>query len=103
MSTARPARKQPSTTDVLKLEEFLPYRLNVLASTVSQSLARLYDERYGISIPEWRVLATLGQFGTLTAAEIGRHSHMHKTKVSRAVTQMEGKSLLRREPNRADM
>ena len=69
----------------LKLEEFLPYRLNVVASLVSQALSRIYAERYGIGVPEWRVLVTLGQYGMMTGKAIGAHSHMHKTKVSRAV------------------
>src|SRR5712692_3377659 len=50
----------------LKLEEFLPYRLNVVASLVSQALSRIYAERYGIGVPEWRVLVTLGQYGLMT-------------------------------------
>src|SRR5262245_10672247 len=86
----------------LKLEEFLPYRLNVVASLVSQALSRIYAERYGIGVPEWRVLVTLGQYQTMTAKQIGAHSHMHKTKVSRAVAQLETRKLLVRRANRAD-
>ena len=48
----------------LKLEEFLPYRLNVVASLVSQALSRIYVDRYGIDVPEWRILVTLGQYET---------------------------------------
>ena len=77
----------------LKLEEFLPYRLNVVASLVSQALSRVYADRYGIGVPEWRVLVTLGQFGMMTGKAIGAHSHMHKTKVSRAVALLEKRKL----------
>ncbi len=87
----------------LKLEEFLPYRLNVCASQVSQALSRVYAERYKIGVPEWRVLVTLGQFGMLTAKGIGLHSHMHKTKVSRAVALLERRKLVARRINRADL
>ena len=87
----------------LKLEQFLPYRLNVVASLVSQSLSRIYAERYGIGVPEWRVLVTLGQYGHMTGKAVGAHSHMHKTKVSRAVAQLEKRKLLARRPNRADL
>jgi DNA-binding MarR family transcriptional regulator len=87
----------------LKLEEFLPYRLNVCASLVSQALSRIYAERYKIGVPEWRVLVTLGQFGMMTAKAIGMHSHMHKTKVSRAVALLERRKLVARRANRADM
>lgn len=87
----------------LKLEEFLPYRLNVVASLVSQALSRIYAERYSIGVPEWRVLVTLGQFGMMTGKAIGGHSHMHKTKVSRAVALLETRKLVMRRPNRADL
>jgi DNA-binding MarR family transcriptional regulator len=86
----------------LKLEEFLPYRLNVLASVVSQALSRVYAERYGIGVPEWRVLVTLGQYGVMTGKAVGAHSHMHKTKVSRAVAELERRKLLARRANRDD-
>jgi DNA-binding MarR family transcriptional regulator len=87
----------------LKLEDFLPYRLNVVASLTSQALSRIYGERYGIGVPEWRVLVTLGQFGTMTGKAIGAHSHMHKTKVSRAVAVLEKRKLLARQTNREDL
>ena len=87
----------------LKLEEFLPYRLNVVASLTSQALSRIYAERYGIGVPEWRVLVTLGQYGMMTGKAIGAHSHMHKTKVSRAVAELEKRKLLVRKTNREDL
>jgi DNA-binding MarR family transcriptional regulator len=87
----------------LKLEQFLPYQLMVVASLVSQALSRVYAKRYRIGVPEWRVLVTLGQFGTMTGKAIGAHSHMHKTKVSRAVALLEKRKLLVRRANRADM
>jgi DNA-binding MarR family transcriptional regulator len=87
----------------LKLEEFLPYRLNVLAALVSQALSSIYADRYGIGVPEWRVLVTLGEFGMMTGKAVGTHSHMHKTKVSRAVALLEKRKLVSRRVNRADM
>jgi DNA-binding MarR family transcriptional regulator len=87
----------------LKLEKFLPYQLNVVTSLVSLALSRVYARRYGIGVPEWRVLVTLGQYGVMTGKAIGAHTHMHKTKVSRAVALMEQRKLLVRRANRADM
>jgi len=87
----------------LKLEQFLPYQLNVVASLVSLALSRVYARRYGIGVPEWRVLVTLGQYGVMTAKAIGAHTHMHKTKVSRAVALLEKRRLLTRRANREDM
>jgi len=87
----------------LRLEQFLPYQLNVVAALVSEALSRVYARRYRIGIPEWRVLVTLGQFGVITGKAIGAHTHMHKTKVSRAVALLEKRKLLARRINRADM
>ena len=92
------ARERPP----LQLEDFLPHQLNVLSSLVSQALTRVYG-RYGIGIPEWRVLVTLGQFGVMTGKAIGARTHMHKTKVSRAVAQLERRKFLTRRANRADL
>ena len=69
----------------LGLEQFLPYRLNRASEIVSRRFSRHYKARYGMTRPEWRALATLGQHTQMTATEIGAHSTMHKTKVSRAV------------------
>lgn len=87
----------------LKLEEFLPYQLNVLASLVSQALSRIYVRRYDLGVPEWRVLVTLGQYGVMTGKAVGVHSHMHKTKVSRAVAELEKRKLISRRANRSDL
>ena len=65
----------------LALEGFLPYRLARAAEQVSRQFAALYRERHGMTRPEWRTLATIGQFNRITATAIGQHSSMHKTKV----------------------
>jgi DNA-binding MarR family transcriptional regulator len=93
---------KPLIREALKLEAFLPYRLNVLGVVVSEGLARVYSSRFGLDIAGWRVIATLGQFGGSTAKSIGLHSHMHKTKVSRAVMDLEGRALVERLANPAD-
>ena len=74
------------TNDIaLALEAFLPYKLSRAAELVSLRFARIYKDHAGLTRPEWRILATLGQYGTLTAKAIGAHSSMHKTKVSLCV------------------
>ena len=87
----------------IELERFLPYRLNVAAEAVSRALSKIYAERYGISVPEWRIIATLGQYDTMTAKEIGIHSRMHKTKVSRAAASLVQNGLVARRPNADDL
>jgi DNA-binding MarR family transcriptional regulator len=109
MTNSGPVRDDTAHVDaaqaeapLLKLEDFLPHRLNVLSSLVSQALTRVYG-RYGIGIPEWRVLVTLGENGVMTGKAVGAHTHMHKTKVSRAVAQLEQRKFLSRRANRADL
>ncbi|HZQ11959.1 MAG TPA: MarR family transcriptional regulator [Pseudolabrys sp.] len=92
-----------SSAPPLKLDDFLPYRLNVCSALVTQALSRIYAGRYKIGVPEWRVLVTLGEFGVMTAKAIGTHSHMHKTKVSRAVALLERRKLVARKANRDDL
>ena len=93
---------EPAEKPLIQLEGFLPHRLNVLSSLVSQALTQVYS-KYGIGIPEWRVLVSLGQFGVMTGKAIGARTHMHKTKVSRAVAQLEERKFVTRKANRADL
>lgn len=86
----------------LVLAKFLPYRLNHLAAVVSRQAQAVYRAHYDLTMPEWRVLATLGEFGSLTAKQIGAHSAMHKTKVSRAAASLEARRWLARTVNEAD-
>src|SRR5438067_13844976 len=96
------AASAASESPLLKLEDFLPHRLNVLSSLVSQALTRVYG-RYGIGIPEWRGLVTLGEKGGVTGKGVGAHTHMHKTKGSRGVGHLGQRRFRRRGPHRAEV
>ena len=74
--------------DELILEKFMPYRLAVLSNTISTTVARAYDKRFSVSIPEWRVIAILGRFPGLSAVEVAERTMMDKVAVSRAVTKL---------------
>jgi DNA-binding MarR family transcriptional regulator len=86
----------------LVLEDFLPYRLSRAGALVSSGFREVYGRHHDLTIPEWRVLATLGQFGEMTAKAVGAHSSMHKTKVSRAVQSLEDRRCLKRRRSAAD-
>ncbi len=88
--------------DLLELESFLPYRLHRLADLVSREFSRVYKDRLGLTRPEWRTLAGLGQHGTMTATTLGAQSAMHKTMVSRAVAELERRRWLARRTDPAD-
>ena len=86
----------------LELERFLPYRLSVLSNRVSQAIADLYAERFGIGTTQWRVIAVLGRFPGLSANEVAERTAMDKVAVSRAVASLLDKGLLQREVHASD-
>lgn len=79
---------EEETTKELILEDFLPYKLAILSHTVSSLVAHVYDKRFGLTIPEWRVIAIVGRFPGLSAVEVAERTMMDKVAVSRAVTKL---------------
>src|SRR3546814_14741843 len=80
----------------LKLEAFLPYRLSVLANTLSRLVAQTYEHRYVLSVGEWRLLAVLARFGPLSANQVCARTAMDKVRVSRAVSRAVRRGLVDR-------
>ncbi len=72
----------------LELEHFLPYRLSILSNTVSQSIATEYQDRFELSMTEWRVMTILARFPEISAREVVDRSAMDKVAVSRAVARL---------------
>lgn len=79
---------EPEQHKELILEDFLPYRLAILSHTVSSLIARVYDKRFGLTIPEWRVIAIVGRFPGLSAVEVAERTMLDKVAISRAVTKL---------------
>jgi DNA-binding MarR family transcriptional regulator len=69
----------------LHLDRFIPYRLSVLSNTISMSIAAAYEREFGLSIPQWRIMAVLARFPDLSAIEVAERTAMDKVAVSRAV------------------
>ena len=87
----------------LDLFKFAPFRLNRLAAEVSAALSSEYQERYGLDIPEWRVLATLGFRNDACSAQYISHcTRTHKSTISRAVTALMERKLIERVENEDD-
>ncbi len=63
----------------------MPYRLSVLTNIVSQSIADAYEREFGLTIPQWRVIAVLARYPGLSAIEVAERTAMDKVAVSRAV------------------
>jgi DNA-binding MarR family transcriptional regulator len=94
------AAKKGSKLDLFR---FVPFRLNRLAAEVSSALSVEYQERYGLDIPEWRVLATLGFRNEACSAQYIAHcTRTHKSTISRAVTALMNRQLVERVENADD-
>jgi DNA-binding MarR family transcriptional regulator len=87
----------------LDLFKFVPFRLNRLGAEVSAALSSEYHERYGLDIPEWRVIATLGFRNEACSAQyIAQCTRTHKSTISRAVTSLMERQLIERVENEDD-
>jgi DNA-binding MarR family transcriptional regulator len=89
---------QPMTS----LSRFLPYQLSIASNAVSARIALEYRARFGLSVPEWRVMAVLGDSGALTQRELTRRTLMDKVAVNRACKVLEERGLTARTPNSLD-
>lgn len=82
------AKRKPSPAELLVLEDFLPYRLSILSNRISRAIAARYADTFGLTIPEWRIIAVLGRRPGLTAKEVAEATEMDKVAVSRAVAKL---------------
>ncbi len=96
------AKEGKPAAAALMLDAFLPYRLSVLANSVSRAIARLYAERFDLTIPEWRVMAVLGSCAPLSANQVAERTAMDKVRVSRAVARLLRSGRIDRRPDAAD-
>ena len=96
----------------LVLNEYLPYQLANLARRISDACNEEYGLPYGISVAEWRILARLGQniegqnieaqATEMHSRGLGDITFMDKSRVSRALKQLQDKGYLSRRPDPAD-
>ena len=86
----------------IRLGEFMPYRLSITSNAVSDLIAGEYRARFGLKIPEWRVMAVLGDAGALTQRELVAATLMDKVAVNRACKVLEDRGLVARSPNARD-
>jgi DNA-binding MarR family transcriptional regulator len=85
-----------------RLGEFMPYRLSVTSNAVSSIIAGEYRTRFGLKVPEWRVMAVLGDVGSATQRELVAATLMDKVAVNRACKVLEHRGLVTRSPNASD-
>jgi DNA-binding MarR family transcriptional regulator len=90
------------TDPTLRLDDFLPYRLSVTSNLVSDRIAQSYRALFGLTIPEWRMIAVLAEHAGATQQEIGTRTRMDKVTISRAAIALATRTLVERVPNPAD-
>ena len=85
-----------------RLADFVPYQMSVATNVVSDLIAREYRSTYGLKIPEWRVMAVLGDSGARTQRDLVHATRMDKVAVNRACKVLEDRALVQRSPNARD-
>lgn len=91
-----------SDKPVLTLERFLPYRLSILSNKVSTMIADTYQDKFALSITEWRIMAVLGEYPGSSADEISSKTQIEKSILSRSVNRLLKRHLIEREVSDTD-
>jgi DNA-binding MarR family transcriptional regulator len=92
----------PGCDDDLRLDAYLPYRLSVASNAVSGLIARAYQDRFGLSVPQWRLICVLAEDGGLTQGQLVARTVMDKVMVSRAAQGLLNRHLIARSDHHAD-
>jgi DNA-binding MarR family transcriptional regulator len=92
----------PNKSRKLRLHDYLPYRLSVATNAVSRLIARAYESRFALKIPQWRLMAVLADEGPLTQQALCVRTIMDKVTVMRAAQGLLRRRLIRRVPNAQD-
>ena len=88
--------------DTLRLDAFIPFRLSVTSNLVSDTIASTYQALFGLSIPEWRLIAVVAEEEGTTQQLVGRRTRMDKVTVSRATIALVDRGLMERRPHMSD-
>ena len=86
----------------LNLDNFLPYRLSVASNALSSRIAAEYENRFGLKIPEWRLMAVLGEGQPKTQRELVEATRMDKVTVNRAAKALADRQLIARQAHEVD-
>lgn len=85
-----------SDESLLTLERYLPYRLSILSNKVSSLIAESYNQQFGLSITEWRIMAVLGEYSGISADEVSIKTQIEKSLISRAISKLLSRKLINR-------
>ena len=86
----------------LTLEDYLPYRLSILSNLVSGMIAHAYQDKFALSVNEWRIMAVLGEYPGSSADDIGKKTQTEKSIISRALQRLLKRRLVKRQVSATD-
>lgn len=89
-------------TRTLKLDDYVTYQVTVLAQMFGREAARVYSSKWGLSLPQARIMTVLGKLPGMSLRELTDQTQMDKGQISRVVTQMEADGLITRESDKND-
>lgn len=84
------------------LEQFLTYRLHVLNKLAERGISERYQEKLGVTLPDARVIASVGSFGPFSIMELARHANLDKSQASRAAEALIQQGLVQRQQSAED-
>jgi DNA-binding MarR family transcriptional regulator len=87
---------------LLHLDTYLPYRLSMASNKVSSLIAKAYETRFGLSVPQWRILVILSEGTSLSQKGLIERTAMDKVTISRAVAALVTRGLLMRNESEGD-
>ena len=89
---------KPSHEDILWLNDYLPYRLAVVATHMLRGASRVYKSRRNpLTTAQWRTMGILANHEPLTATELCRTSMLDKVAISRALAQLQRRGFVTRQ------
>ena len=86
---------------MLDLGQYVPYLLNRAGRRVADAFTRELD-RFGVTLPMWRVMASLRSAGPQRLGELSELTAIETSTLSRLLGQMQEKGLVRRARSRGD-
>ena len=87
---------QARLRDPKALGDLLIYRLGRLYATAGAMTLRVCEGEFGIPRREWRLLAVLGECGTLQPSELATRAELDRARTSRALAGLQAKGLVER-------
>jgi DNA-binding MarR family transcriptional regulator len=91
--------KRGGAEDPRLLQALLSHRLLVLSNTLALAASRHYPRRFGVRLPEWRVIDALHAGRSISANEISRWLRTDKAWVGRSVERLIAAGYVRRRPD----